>query len=731
MEAIYATLPLFGQAKARVIGTLAAWMLFTATDLFCGAGGTTSGFEAARFNGQKVVSTTQVVNHDALAIASHQANHKAARHFIEDITKLDASLLVKTALLWASLECTNFSNAKGGQSRDADSRTLAEHMERYIRAVNPLYFFVENVREFMAWGPLVQKRDKQGKPCSRRVKVMQDVLRADGQVKLRKNGKPVQRQVINETGELAWEDAPVMMPESRTKGRDFIRWKQSIEDLGYTCSYRLLNAADFGERTSRIRLFMVFAKVGLPVRWPEASHSKGGKTIGTLPWLPVRPCLRLDLKGRSIFNRTRITKTGEEVADPLVEKTLKRIYAGLCQYIAGRDMKEVTAFLQSLITGESGGVQLSPEATQAWLMKRSSNSASGKPNPGVSLERPGPTLACGFHPDVVQPEFLSKAFSGEPQHLVQSTAVPSGALTCTDHHQLVQGEFLTNPGWFGGNKSVDETGNTIIARQDKAPLSVIQPQFEDGFLTKYYSTGKNVTGFADPSGALTCTDRMGVVQTESEMVWLDKRFGSGSHNHQSVSSPAGTILTNDHHVLGEAVAAEPWVMNTNFDNVGTSLDAPAPPLLASRHHPYVVQPQEWLLDNKFNNVGRDIDSSGPTLLTGQHYYLMSPESRAEPTHWQEQEDDCETMRLIRRFMRVYGLSDVLMRMLLVEELLKIQGFPEGYVLLGSDTAKKKHIGNSVCPKMSQRIVEANYEGLSDANLLHLLAEYEGSYATAA
>ncbi|SNR87573.1 DNA cytosine methyltransferase [Hymenobacter mucosus] len=707
MQAVYATLPLFGQARQIVTRAMASWMLFTATDLFCGAGGTTSGFEAARYQGQKVVSTTQVVNHDALAIASHKANHEAAKHFIEDITRLDANLLVRTALLWASLECTNFSNAKGGQSRDADSRTLAEHMERYIRAVQPLYFMVENVREFMAWGPLVQKRDKQGNPCTRRVKVMQDVLRPDGQPKLRKNGKPVQRQVVNEIGELCWEDSPVMIPESRTKGRDFLRWKQSIEDLGYVCHYRLLNAADYGERTSRIRLFMVFAKVGLPVRWPEATHSKGGKTLGTEPWLPVRPCLRLDLKGRSIFNRTRTNKKGEQVADPLVEKTLQRIYAGLCQYVAGRDMKQVTAFLQGLASGESGGVQLTPEARQAWLLKRSSNAPSGKPNPGVHLNGPGPTLACGFLPDVVQPEFLSKALPGE---------------------------FLTNPGWYGGNKSVDDTGNTIIARQDKAPLSMVQPEYEQGFLTKYYSSGNNVSGFADPSGALTCNDRMGVVQTEAELVWLDKRYGSGAHNHQSVHGPAGSILTNDHHVVTEAeriAGAEPWVMNTNFDNVGTSLDAPAPPLLASRHHPYVVQPQDWLLDNKFNNVGRSLDNSGPTLLTGDNHYLASSVVGAEPQHWLEQPDDSDTMRLIRRFMRVYGLSDVLMRMLLVEELLKIQGFPEGYVLLGSATDQKKFIGNSVPPKMSQRIVEAIYEAFTEAGLQDLLTEYEGSYATAA
>lgn len=927
------TLPLFGDDLRRTTRTLAAWMLFTATDLFCGAGGTTTGFENAMFNGQKVVSTTQVVNHDALAIASHAANHAAARHFTEDITKLDASLLVRTALLWASLECTNFSNAKGGQSRDADSRSLAEHMERYIRAVNPLYFFVENVREFMSWGPLYHKKDQNGKLLYRRAKLMeQKTYRGSGKPMFsRKTGKPLMRQVVNGQGELQWEQKPVMVPVSRTKGRDFIRWKQSIEDLGYTCSYKLLNAADYGERTSRVRLFMIFAKKGLPVRWPSATHSKAGKTLNTAPWLPVRPCLRLEQKGRSIFNRTKTNKHGQVLPDPLVKKTLKRIYAGLCKYIAGRNVKDVTALLQGIAVGADGSTKVPKAVADAWLMKRTSNPPSGKANPGASIDQSAPTLACGFQPDLIQPEFLAKTFTGNPEHLIQSTDQPAGAVTTVDHHQLiqsefivpqftasaptsatepvgtvtttprarlvqpefltmrhntdvehrqkdldqpantittkdhhalVQAEFLTNPGWVGGNTGAAEPSNTIVARQDKVPLSLVQPEFitqynggsdecrnlslegpantittenrfglvQADFVSKYYGSGDNVTSLEDPAGTITTKDRMALVQTQA---WLDKRYGSGDHNHQPLDTPAGTITTNDHHAVvqpewldknygsGEhnhqpltvpagtiltteklglvqtefldqqygaslptsaeqpagsltgipklnlvqtefltqsfggpdaskvtgadepgrtvlatpnqsLVQAEPWIMPTSFDNVGRSLDEPAPTILASRQHHYLVQPDQWLLDNKFDNEGRALDAPGPTLLTGNHYYLISPDAiGGEPVHWQEQADDCETMLLIRRFMRLYGLSDVLMRMLLVEELLSIQGFPSNYVLLGSSTEQKKFIGNSVPPKMSQRIVEAIYGAMSDANLLDLLRQYEGSYSQAA
>lgn len=66
-------------------------------------------------------------------------------------------------VLWASLECTNFSKAKGGQPRDADSRTLAEHLFRYIEAIYPDYIQIENVEEFMSWGDM----DEKGHPISK------------------------------------------------------------------------------------------------------------------------------------------------------------------------------------------------------------------------------------------------------------------------------------------------------------------------------------------------------------------------------------------------------------------------------------------------------------------------------------------------------------------------------------------------------------------------------------
>ena len=143
-------------------------------DLFCGAGGTSTGVESARINGEQCAKVIACVNHEANGIASHAANHPEAMHFTEDIRTLELSPLVTHVqrmkqlypearlVLWASLECTNFSKAKGGQPRDADSRTLAEHLFRYIESLNPDYIQIENVEEFMSWGPM----DENGRPIS-------------------------------------------------------------------------------------------------------------------------------------------------------------------------------------------------------------------------------------------------------------------------------------------------------------------------------------------------------------------------------------------------------------------------------------------------------------------------------------------------------------------------------------------------------------------------------------
>lgn len=237
-------------------------------DLFCGAGGTSTGVEKANYKERKCAKVIACVNHDANAIASHAANHPEAQHYTEDMRTLDLRPLAEhtaemrrmypmaKVVLWASLECTNFSRAKGGQPRDADSRTLAEHLFRYIEALTPDYIQIENVEEFMSWGDLDE------------------------------NGKPI----------------------SRDKGRLYTNWVDNVKAYGYKFDHRILNAADYGAYTSRKRFFGIFAKPYLPIVWPKPTHSKtgGGDLFGSLAkWKPVKEVLDFADEGESIFNRKK------------------------------------------------------------------------------------------------------------------------------------------------------------------------------------------------------------------------------------------------------------------------------------------------------------------------------------------------------------------------------------------------------------------------------------------
>ena len=70
-------------------------MILLYIDLFCGAGGTSTGVESAKVNEEQCAKVIACVNHDANAIASHAANHPDALHFTEDIRTLELSPLLE------------------------------------------------------------------------------------------------------------------------------------------------------------------------------------------------------------------------------------------------------------------------------------------------------------------------------------------------------------------------------------------------------------------------------------------------------------------------------------------------------------------------------------------------------------------------------------------------------------------------------------------------------------
>lgn len=463
-------------------------------DLFCGAGGTSTGVTKAQLFGKQCAKVVACVNHDANAIASHQANHPDTLHFTEDIRTLELNPLVKhldkmkkkypeaKTVLWASLECTNFSNAKGGKPRDADSRTLAEHLFRYMDVLDTDYIYIENVKEFMYWGDLDQ------------------------------NGKPL----------------------SKDQGRSYMRWVNKVKSYGYDYEWRLLNAADYGAYTSRRRFFGIFAKYGLPITFPRQTHAKNGDEGGLFhqykKWNAVRKILDLDDEGMSIFAKKK----------PLCEKTLERIYAGLVKFVAGGKKLHDDMILKYNSMKSKGNYkpvptdQPSPTVTCQnrlgyvkfnFLSKQYSGDSMSK---NQSIEKPAGTITCIDHhaflsvffgngynssidspaptetqkdrnafvsvvplndcsidvnepmPDVplenvslVTKRFMASEYSGGGQISSLETSNPS--VLCNPKQKLVSADqFLMNPYSFksdGG--SIDAPCFTLIARMDKMPPFII------------------------------------------------------------------------------------------------------------------------------------------------------------------------------------------------------------------------------------------------------------------
>jgi len=446
-------------------------------DLFCGAGGTSTGVEKASHDLAKCARVIACINHDKNAILSHAANHPDTLHFTEDIRTLDLTALIAhialmrimypnaLLVLWASLECTNFSKAKGGLPRDADSRTLAESLYRYIQAIDPDYIQIENVEEFMSWGPLDEK------------------------------GKPI----------------------SKLAGTDYIQWVESVKDYLYDYDYRVLNAANYGAYTSRKRFFGIFAKIGLPIVFPEPTHAKN-PTNGLKKWKAVKDVLELADVGRSIFGRKK----------PLVEATDWRIHAGLVKFVAG--------------------------GKEAWLLKYNSTSSKGIHNP-PSIDEPSPVISCQNRLGIVSTDFIS-AYYGNGDN-VSSIHLPAPTLSTKDRLAVVRPVYLLNYQYKSGATGLNEPCPTLLTK-DKYAL--VKPQFID----QQFGNGKPAT-IEGPIGTITAVPKYNLVTPKWIMDTNFSNIGSG------LNEPSNVITAN---------RKWQYLVNPQYKNAGRGLNDPCFTLIA-------------------------------------------------------------------------------------------------------------------------------------------------------
>ncbi len=247
-------------------------------DLLCGAGGSSTGCQRALAE-LGLEMDLVCVNHWPTAIETHTLNYPEARHYVQDIATVRPHLLVPEGyldLLMASPTCTHHSVARGGKPTSDQQRSDPWHIITWLTELRVKRLIIENVWEFCGWGPVDAR-----------------------------TGKPIKSR----------------------KGEYFHAWIETLKRLGFDPEWRKLNAADYGDATTRQRFILMARSDRKRVAWPMPTHRKRDDTVvdlfaGAKPWRPAREIIDWSIKGKSIFNRKK----------PLAPKTLARIYAGAVKF---------------------------------------------------------------------------------------------------------------------------------------------------------------------------------------------------------------------------------------------------------------------------------------------------------------------------------------------------------------------------------------------------------------
>lgn len=285
--------------------------MLTLTDMFCGAGGSSTGAIAAPGVEVRVAS-----NHWRLAIETHNTNHPDADHICADLSQTHPRYFPRTDILWASPECTNHSRAKGRP--------------------------IESSQDAL-WGDALPDE-----AAERSRATMWDVVRfADHH---------------------AYRAAIVENVVEVTQWRPFASWLSAMHSLGYRhqlVSLNSMHAQRYGlpAPQSRDRFYAVFTRVEdpapdlsdmqRPLAWCEGcgevvrsrqwwKRDRGPDQVGRYrqqylyrcpnvrcrhaivepAWLPAYTAIDWTIPGQRIGDRTK----------PLAEKTRARIAAGIARY---------------------------------------------------------------------------------------------------------------------------------------------------------------------------------------------------------------------------------------------------------------------------------------------------------------------------------------------------------------------------------------------------------------
>lgn len=494
-------------------------------DIFAGGGGWSTAYEQA--TGQHV---HVAINHNPDALSMHAANHPQAKHYVTDIRDVDPRVACEgRAVGWLHLspDCTDHSQARGGQPRRRVIRALAWMGPRWTGTVRPDVVSLENVVQMLKWGPLIAKR------CAK----TRRVIKLSGGVA--------------EPGERVPLENQYLIPDPKREGAHWRKLVSIWRAQGYTVEWRAIKASDYGAKTKRVRLFALARRDGMPIVWPAPTHADNPKR-GQKRTAVAADGIDFSIPGRSIFDRPR----------PLAEATMRRIALGMRRYVldcadpfivpisdwsrdAAQSVREPLSTITAWPRGGKHAV-VAPTLIQAGYGER-----EGQAPRVLDIQQPLGVVTAGGIKHALATAYMMQAnggFNGTPGHSLRR---PASTITNTgSQQQLVVAHMVTNTSGHapsdlrdaaptvatGGHHALvaahlTAMSQNVVGSDPREPVDTIlagatryglvqyhlAPEDEAGalrvaaFLMRYHGTGGQWGDLREPASTLTTRDRLALV----------------------------------------------------------------------------------------------------------------------------------------------------------------------------------------------------------------------------
>ena len=651
------------------------WQMGLLVDSFAGGGGASTGFRLALGRDVDIA-----INHDPEAIRMHLANHPNTKHYCESVWDVDpreACAGKPVDLAWFSPDCKHFSKAKGAALVDKGIRGLAWIVLRWAGTVRPSVIILENVEEFVTWGPV-------------------------------RKGKPIKSR----------------------KGETFRQWLTQLQSLGYVVEYRELVAADYGAPTSRKRFYLVARCDGNPIVWPEPTHASPDTLDAASgwkkPWRTAAEIIDWSLPCPSIFASKREIKEqyGVNAVRPLADNTLKRIARGIDKFT----IKNAKPFIVPIGYGERDGQAARIQSADAPLgtvvssakhyacdslvqpfiaLNNDHCNARGLGEPVATITTGNRNLLCEASMMAIgQTGFASDRIYGADEPV---KTIVSKAEQCVIAPSLIQ--YHTEQSENVRGQAMDEPVRTVDAA-NRYGVAAAQ-------LAEWHGTARDGHDVRDPLKTQLAKDHEALT-----LAMLSEYYGNGQDG-LSIDNPMHTVTVKDREAL--TVAQIQKYYDGGYDGAGSRCDEPLGTVTQVDHNALTLA---HIAEFKGNDKGQRADDPLRTITAsaGEFGEVKTRVERYAPgadmQYWPDVRDmlnrfcgyslaDDEVL-LINIAGAWYFIADIGLRMLAPRELYNAQSFPGDYIIEfdadGKPYPKSEQVarcGNSVCPVVAAALIKSN------------------------